>query len=239
MRRRPSLAEVTETVRNDVIRATSDYGLIKEVFFSVMNQPALLDHFPWLVPRLYLAVTGEIIMTLCRLFETKRDPRKASLAMFLEGVGQLPIEDGDRLCERKRVYLGRKSDFLAEIRLVEGRLAGYRNAYLAHNDLTKVGRVDIVKWEEVRSFIENAQAILKGYFSAFQESDQRFEVVNLGWEPEQFLRWCRLDKYSEHWAAHLAKRREERKAAGTFSGTAASEDVDRALQVRDNPGTGG
>lgn len=40
---------------------------------SRMNQPKLLDHYPWLIPWLYLAVTGEIIMTLSRLFETKKD----------------------------------------------------------------------------------------------------------------------------------------------------------------------
>ena len=38
-----------------------------------MNQPKLLDHYPWLIPRLCLAVTGEIIMTLSRSFETKKD----------------------------------------------------------------------------------------------------------------------------------------------------------------------
>jgi len=226
-------------VRNDVIRAASDYQLIKEIFFSVMNQPKLLEHYPWLVPRLYLAVTGEIIMTLCRLFETKRDPRKASLVMFLNGVRQLSIDDDDRLGERKRAYLRRTSALLAEIESVEKKLVGHRNAYLAHNDLTKVGRVDIIKWNEVHSFIEKAQAILKGYFSAFQESDQKFEVVNLGWEPQQFLQWCRLDKYAEHWAAHLAKRREERKAVGTIQGTVTTARVDDSPQVRENPATGG
>lgn len=208
MRRRPAFGEITETVRNDVIRATSDYGLIKEMFFPLMNQPKLLDHYPWLVPRLYLAVTGEIIMTLSRLFETKKDHRKASLIMFLGGVRQLPIDDGDRLCGRKRAYVDRIPAFLVEIGSVEEKLIWYRNAYLAHNDLTKVDRVDI-KWAEVPSFIEKAQAILKGYFSAFEEADQRFEVVNLGWEPKQFLEWCRLDEYAVHHAAHVERCREE------------------------------
>lgn len=206
--RKPSFAEITETVRDDVIRATSDYGLIKEMFFTLMNQQKLRDHYPWLVPRLYLAVTGEIIMTLSRLFETKRDHRKASLVMFLDGVERLPVDDADRLRERKRRYRDQIPAFQAEIESVEEKLVWYRNAYLAHNDLTKVDRVDI-KWVELHSFIEKSQAILKGYFSAFEEADQRFEVVNLGWEPKQFLEWCRLDKYAEHHAAHVEKRRQE------------------------------
>jgi hypothetical protein len=44
-----------------------------------------------------------------------------------------------------------------------------------------------IEWVEVRGFVEKAQAIMKGYYSAFEEADQRFEVVNLGWEPKNFL----------------------------------------------------
>ncbi len=210
MAERPSFEQVKTTVLNEVIRATSDYALIKMFFFSLLNQPMLMEHYPALVEQLYLAVTGNIVMALSRLFEAREDDRKASLITFLNHVGQLPRPEGEptRTTTRQNEYWENIKAFMKDIETVEKCLVWYRNAYLAHNDLTKAGRVDI-KWEDVATFIEVAQNIVKKYYLAFEETDQRFEIANLGWEPRLFLEWCRLDNYAKHRQDEMEARKRE------------------------------
>jgi hypothetical protein len=86
------------------------------MFFPLMNQSEVLDHYPWLVPRLYLAVTGEVIMTLTRLFETKKDQRKASLVTFLGHVQELPLDGMGEVKEPKQQYREKIPSFLTRHR---------------------------------------------------------------------------------------------------------------------------
>ncbi len=168
--------------------------------------------------QLFLAVTGNLIMTLGRLFETRQDYRVASLTTFLDHVQKLGIENPSHLKKRESAYLEAIPRFRKSIRWIEARLRWYRDAYVAHNDLTKVGKVNI-KWVQIKGFISVAQRILKGYYHAHHETDQRFGVVNLEHEPEQFLVWCRLDDYEKHWKVHIQARRADlqRRAQGLMS----------------------
>lgn len=207
----PLFTEVLETVQRDVTRVASHYPLVTGFFFKIMNQRELVDHYPWLLEDLFLAVTDDIIMTLGRLFETSDDPRTACLTTFLLGVELHHAGDAGvrpHLKERRAGFLGKIETWRREIKAVEKRLALHRNASLAHNDLTKVGRSDI-RWTEIKDMISLAEGVLKEYFHAFHETDQRFVLANVEWELDNFLKWCRLDDY----VAHRTKEREARRAA--------------------------
>ena len=39
------------------------------------------------------------------------------------------------------------------------------------------------------------------YLLAFRDESQSYQPVNYPREPEQFLKWCRLDNYATHHAA--------------------------------------
>lgn len=207
----PRFEEILETINRDVIRVASHYPLITGLFFKIMNQRELVDHYPWLLDDLFLAVTGDIVMTLGRLFEASEDPRTACLTTFLLGVEPHHAGNADvksQLKERRAAFIKKIEPWRREIKAVEKRLTLHRNANLAHNDLTKVGRSDI-KWSEIKDMISLAESILKAYFHAFHETDQKFVLANVEWELDAFLKWCRLDDY----AAHRAKERETRREA--------------------------
>lgn len=75
-----------------------------------------------------------------------------------------------------------------------------------------------IEFKEIEEFITVAQEILKRYYSAYEKVDQRLLVVNVEWEPKQFLEWCRLDDYAEHHRkATAAKMEEYRKKYGQGS----------------------
>lgn len=208
MKRSLSFGEIKDAVTQEVIQVASDFGLVKQFFFPLLRQQELLEHYPLIVTSLYRAVTGNILMGLCRLFEADANPRLACLKTFLDylrtGSGMMPKEYAGAE-ERRRKYLEQFGQFDREISAANKRLAVQRSAYWAHSDLTKRDRELPIKWEELEQFIELAQKILREYYSAYENVDQRFEVVDLGWEPEGFLKWCRLDDY----AAHRKKELEE------------------------------
>jgi len=163
------------------------------------------------VSQLYLAVTGDIVMTLGRLFEVRSDPRTACFWALLSGVESHHVKDADvrpDLEKRRVAFVAEIDSFRKQIKAVDSRLAVLRNAEWAHNDLTKVGKSDI-KWTEVKEMIAFAERILKMYAHAFHETDQKFVIANAGWEVADFLKWTRLDDYS----AHREKARAARKAA--------------------------
>jgi hypothetical protein len=208
---RPTFPDILEAVRQDVIRAASHYPLVTEFFFKTMNQLELVDDYRWLLPELYLAVTGSMVMTLGRLFESGTDSRTASLTTFLLGVETHHGRDADvapHLRERRAAFLGKIEEWRGQIKAVEKQLVLVRNASWAHNDLTKVGRSDI-PWAEIKEMISLAESMVRSYAYAFYETDQRFVVVNADSEIDAFLNWCRLDDYT----AHRARWRERRRAA--------------------------
>ena len=204
----PPFEQVLETVERDVMRVASHYPLVTGFFFKVMNQRELMNHYPWLLNDLFLAVTGDIVMTLGRLFETTDDPRTACLTTFLLGVERHHTDDEVRphLKERRAGFFVKIDAWRAEIKRVDSRLAWRRNADLAHNDLTKVGRSDIT-WLEIKEMIALAESMLKAYYHAFHESDHKFVLANVEGELNTFLKWSRLDDY----ASHHAKERDDRR----------------------------
>jgi len=207
----PPFSDILETVQRDVTRVASHWEMITRLFFRIMNQKELVDHYPWLLNDLYLAVTGDMVMTLGRLFEVTSDPRTASLTTFLSGVEAHEAADADvraHLKERRAEFLARISAWRTEIRTIDKRLALVRNANWAHNDLTKVGRSDI-KWTELKDMIAVSEHIVRTYFHAFHDTTQMLVLTNVEWEPDNFLKWCRLDDYADH----RTKQREIRHAA--------------------------
>jgi hypothetical protein len=150
-------------------------------------------------------------MTLGRLFERTDDPRRACLLTFLSGVEPHHAGDADvkpHLKERRAAFIDNIDGWRVQIEAAHKRLALRRNADLAHNDLTKVGRSDI-KWTEIKEMISLAESILKTYLHAFHETDQKFVVANVEGELNNFLKWTRLDDY----AAHRARESDRRRAA--------------------------
>src|SRR5262245_30944455 len=80
---RPDFAEIKAVVLNEVIHATNAYTLLTGLAFPMRNQPLLYQHYPYLVDSLVTALTGQVLMTVCRLFDPDDDPRHASLTNFL------------------------------------------------------------------------------------------------------------------------------------------------------------
>jgi hypothetical protein len=192
--------DLLETVTRDTVRACSHYPLVTGFFFKVMNQVELVNHYRWLLPDLFLAVTGGIVMTLGRLFEFTDDRRTASLVTFLRRVESHHAADADvrsYLKERRAIFISSIDSWLSEIQAANKRIIVARNADLAHNDFTKVGKSDIT-WTEIREYIDLAEGVLKDYLHAFEGVDQRVVVVNVESELEGFLEWCRLDDYNRH-----------------------------------------
>lgn len=209
--KQPPFPEVLETVKNDVIRAASDYTLITQLFFPILNQPEIENRFPWLVPNLYYGITGHIIMTVGRLFEVTDDRRTACVWTFLAVVEPHHAQDVDvrpHLLPRRTAFFAEIDGWRAQIKGIYKQLSLRRNADLAHNDLTKVGKSDI-KWVELKEMIALGEHILRRYYGAFYASDQKFIVINAEWEIPDFLKWTRLDDYS----AHRAKEAAVKKAA--------------------------
>jgi len=209
----PVLEKVRDAVTHDVIRVTSDYALVQRLLLPMVRQPKLLEHYPSLVVQFYSAVTGNVILTLCRLFDDSNEMAQATLKTFLRHLKGRPPGKGDE--ERVKQFRRDIDGWLKRIGEIKKRLDGYRNTVLVHNDLTKVGGDKPIEFKEVEEFIALAQEILGRYYSAHERVSQRFLVVNVEWEPKQFLEWCRLDDYAEHHRkATAAKMDEFRKKYG-------------------------
>jgi hypothetical protein len=130
---------------------------------------------------------------------------QATLKTLLRHLkGRPPSEE-----ERVRQYRKGIDGWLQRIAEIKKRLDGYRNTALVHNDLTKVEREKAIEFGEIEQFIALAQEILKRYYSAYEKVDQRLLVVNVEWEPKQFLEWCRLDDYAKHHGKMVEGKREE------------------------------
>lgn len=210
MSERPTFEDVKEAVRQEVISATTNYGLVRRFLWPLVNPEELMQHYPLLLDSLHGAVAGNVVMTLSRLFEDGQDARRASLQTFLAhvaaGAGRpRPRRSGKRPTEPRSQDTWRRSG-----KPTDG-WPSRENAYWAHADLTKRQRPELgITWAEVGRLIELAQKILGRYFSAYEGATQKFEVVDLlGWEPENFFKWARLDDY----AAHRAKERGIRRTA--------------------------
>lgn len=207
----PPFADIRGTVERDTIRVASHYRLVTDFFFKVMKQQELVNHYPWMLEELMLAVTSSIVMTLGRLFEWTDDPRRACLNTFLLGVEFQHSADTaglpEHAKERRAAYFARIPEWQQVIKKTHAQLALRRNFDLAHNDLTKVGKTDLT-WLQLNDMISVATEILGRYFGTFEATDHRFVVTNADHEPEAFLKWCRLDDYN----AHKKKAWEQRKA---------------------------
>jgi len=67
--------------------------------------------------------------------------------------------------------------------------------------MTKVGHPDLnVPLDELKTFLAFATEVLTDYYLAFQDESHTFEPSNFRHEPQQFLKWCRLDDYATHHA---------------------------------------
>lgn len=210
----PAFEEIRDTITQDVIRVATDYALVQRLLVPMVRQPKLLEHYPSLIVQLYSGVTRNVILALCRLFDDVNDMRQATLKTFLRQLkGRSPSED-----ERIQAYRRRIDGWLLRLAEIKRRLDGYRNTVLVHSDLTKIADDKPIEFKEIEEFITVAQEIVKQYYSAYEKVDQRLLVVNVEWEPKQFLEWCRLDDYAEHHRkATAAKMEEYRKKYGQES----------------------
>src|SRR5262249_1427965 len=130
----PDFTEIRDVVKNEVIDATNAYTLLTQLAFPLRNQPLLHQHYPYLIDNLVTALTGQVLMTVCRLFAPDEDPRPASLTTFLNGVEPHHAHDQNvaaRLVVWRNEYSQRIPTYLTEIKTRWKILVQHRSAYLA------------------------------------------------------------------------------------------------------------
>jgi hypothetical protein len=203
--------DLKTAVRGELIDATSTYRLLTKLVFPMYEQQRLHDHFPLILSSLYESLSRNVLMTVCRLFDPTTDPRHASLSNLLRRVeAHHSGEDVPRhLLERRAAFVQAIPGRLGAIVERWPPLAQHRSAYLAHRDLTKT-KLPEVLFADVWAAVELATDILGHYFSAYEDAGHMFEYANVEHEPQEFLKWCRLDDYAAHFVRHLEQRRRER-----------------------------
>lgn len=196
---------VAEEVRSEVVKASSDAALLEKLIFPLTKQERLWEHYPALLHGLWAAVWSSLYMTLCRLFAFRDDWRMASIANLLRRLegGERPAKMLPTRWEDARgEFLSRVGPRLEEIKRIDSQLAILRSGYLAHRDVTKVNHETAqIDFTTLRRFLILSQEIVSDYLLAFRDESQSYEPTNYGHEPQQFLRWCRLDHYATHHAA--------------------------------------
>jgi len=197
---------LAEAVRSEIVKASSDAALLEQLIVPLIQQQRLWDHYPALLHGLWAAVWSSFYMTLSRLFEFKNDWRLASLANLLRRLeeGQRPAMPLPDRCRDARIgFLSRVQERLSAIKQVERELAILRSGYLAHRDLTKPADHEKAQGDmaQLKDLLLLAQTVMSDYLLAFRDEGQAYEPTNYPREPEQFLKWCRLDNYAVHHAA--------------------------------------
>jgi hypothetical protein len=174
------------------------------------NQQRLLQHYPFIVESLVTALWGQVLMTVCRLYDPRIDLRNASLSTFLSGIQARHAGDSDlssSTSEHRQEYKQRIPDVLAEIQRWK-TLVRHQGAYLSHPDLSKRTLPEIT-YGFGRECFEHAQCVLNGYFAAYEDATQFFEIAGLRNDPPRFLKWCRLDDYQRHFDEGMERWRQE------------------------------
>jgi hypothetical protein len=207
----PEFAEIKTAVLNEVLHATNAYVLLTDLAFPLLNQELLLQHYPFIVESLVTALWGQVLMTVCRLYDPKLDSRNASLSTFLRGIQANHADDSSvssSAREWRREYEQRIPDVLDEIEERWKTLVLHRSAYLSHRDLSKRVLPEIT-YGFGRECFEHAQNVLGGYFTAYEDATQVFEITGLRNDPPRFLKWCRLDDYEHHFNEDMERWRKE------------------------------
>ena len=154
---------------------------------------------------LWVSVWSSFFLGLCRVLEFDQDDRLGSLANLLRRIqsgegpsGELPTRWEAKRKEFRDAIPGR----LAKIKAVDGQLAVLRSGYFAHLDMTKAGHPKTnIPLDDLKGYLAFTTDTLTDYFLAFRDESHSFVPSNYGHEPEQFLKWCRLDDYATHHAA--------------------------------------
>jgi hypothetical protein len=200
-----SVDQLQETVLGQVVEATSDLCLLEGLILPLIKQEKLWEHYPALMQGLWASVGSSFILGLCRVLEFDEDDRLGSLAHLLRRIqsGEGPSGELPRRWEAKRnEFRDAIPARLTNIKAVDGELAVLRSGYLAHLDMTKAGHPKTtIPLDDLKGYLASTTETLTDYFLAFRDESHSFVPSNYGHEPEQFLKWCRLDDYATHHAA--------------------------------------
>jgi hypothetical protein len=191
--------QIETAVVNEIVLVTNAYVLLTDFAFPIARQRLLGDHFPFFVGNLNDALRGQVLIAICRLFDPDKDPRLASLTTFLQHVVGHHASDAHgnpRSLGRRKEYERRIPEYLADIRKRWKLLVIHRNAYLAHLDLTK--KPPGMAYRFLRECFEQAQAVVAGYYIAYQDTTRLFDLPGLKRDAARLLEWCRLDDYERH-----------------------------------------
>jgi AbiU2 len=202
-----------DAVDNEVVLATNAYLLLTDLAVPLAKQPLLYEHYPFLVGNLLDALAGQVLMTVCRLFDPDNDPRHASLSNFLRSVVSHhggPTAAPPKLAARRVKYEEAIPDSLAAIATRWKILVRHRSAYLAHRDLSKMALREMT-YSEVRECLDLAQEVVAGYFSAYEDTTRLFHIDGFEHDPPRFLKWCRLDDYERHFNEDMARQEKKRR----------------------------
>ena len=202
----PDFDEIKTTVRGEVISATNAYMLLTELAFPMLKQPLLEQHYPFIIHSLADALSGQVLMTVCRLFDPVKDPRHASLSTLLRRVVQHHLADQNPShLEWRQEFEASIPQLLAEIQARWPPLAQHRSAYLAHRDVSKRVLPELT-YQKIRECFEWAQRVLRDYFVAYEDSTHYFDIAGVKHDPPRFLEWCRLDDYKRHFDEDMKRR---------------------------------
>jgi hypothetical protein len=207
----PAFTEIRDVVKNEVIDATNAYTLLTQLAFPLRNQLLLHQHYPYLIDNLVIALTGQVLMTVYRLFDPDEDPRHASLTTFLKGIEPYHAKDKNvaaRLVVWRDEFSQRIPAYLTDIKTRWKVLVQHRSAHLAHRDLSK-RNLPPVTYSYFRECFEQAQRVIGGYLTAYEDTTQFFDIAGVKDDPERFMRWCRLDNYERHFKEDMQRRKKK------------------------------
>lgn len=147
-------------------------------------------------------------MPICRLFDPDEDPRHASLTTFLKGIERHHAEDKNvaaRLAARRHEYTQGIPGYFTDVKTRWKIIVQHRSAYLAHRDLSK-RNLPPVSYGYLRECFEQAQQVIAGYFAAYEDTTQLFDIAGVKHDPQRFMEWCRLDDYERHFREDMQRR---------------------------------
>jgi len=205
--------KIRAAVVSEVTHVSNAYVLLPDLAIPMAKQPLLVAHYPFLVGNLVGSLAGQVLMTVCRLFDPDDDPRHASLSNFLRSIvphhGR-PTGTPPRLAVLRIKYEEAIPDFLAAIASRWKILVRHRSAYLAHRDLSKVALPEM-SYNDVGACLQLAREVLADYFTAYEDKTRRFHIGGFEHGAPRFLKWCRLDEYERHFNEEMARQDEKRR----------------------------
>lgn len=202
-----SLEEIEEIIFNELSNTHCNYKYMVDVIFPLLNQNAIRKVYPAILIRMQTTAQQAIIIGLSKLLDTSRDQKIIHLKKFINSARKVPLN----MILRKDQwddFLEKSEEFLKEIPSLKHNLDPLRNRFYAHLMPIIPDPPEKTTWEFWRKILERMENIFNLYQGAVKDKNtSQFWTTNLDYEPQNFLKWCRLDDFKQHREEELKKRK--------------------------------